>query len=681
MQKNDTKLSDTGEKFLYSFDIFDTLITRTTATPIGIFLIAKQKIEETKELENISPFLKDNFAEIRKEAESYSGANQLSLYGKFDCTFDDIYELIGQTYNLNDNETNIIKKIEIETELHNIAPIWKNIERVKSLISENQEVILISDMYYSESTIRYFLTNIDSVFNDIKIFTSSDTAKRKSNGSLYRYIQSKYDYKKQIHTGDNEFSDFIQAKWNNIKPIMYNNAKLKPYEKLLLEKCHDNCYFELSIGTSRLIRENTEKKSRAFEFGVSFAAPILYSYVNWILEQTKSRQIKHLYFISRDGYIPKIIADILIEIKKSDIKTHYFYSSRRASRFPDEKNITSYIRQVLTELENYITPQMIAERFNISTDELRNYIAFKNKDSVISQKRLVKLNEILSKNELFKSKVIENNKLKKQLFAKYLKQEIDFSQNDFAFVDINGSGRTQDNLAHIVSNFCPFPIRTFYLHLQSNKTENNNSIKIAYINTVNYISLIPELLCRTATGQTVGYEEIGGKIEPVCEQVNSSLFEKWGYYDYLEGIKEYTRLFSKNTSVNNFTSNDIDIFIEYIKYIKTSIDKESAEILGSIPFCLYGDEKKIGESAPKYSLFNIFTNKTLFKNISIERTTFPLNKIMKVLKILFTKTNYGYISKEKDIAYIKIFKYKFDIRRLIWKELTNQKTIQKNNIP
>lgn len=228
------------EKILYSFDIFDTLITRTTATPSGIFLVIKNKLQTEKEFINIPDFLKNNFVEIRKEAEYYTQANHLSLYNKFDCTLDDIYNLIKINYNLDNNKVELLKKLEIEAEFNNIVPIRKNIEKLKKLISEKKEVILISDMYHRENTIRKFLTNIDPIFDNIKIFTSSETAKRKSNGSLYRYIKNELHVKKQIHIGDNKFSDYIQAKWNGIEPQLYKPEQLKPYEKILLEKNSNN---------------------------------------------------------------------------------------------------------------------------------------------------------------------------------------------------------------------------------------------------------------------------------------------------------------------------------------------------------------------------------------------------------------------------------------------------------
>ena len=51
------------EAELYSFDIFDTLITRRTFTPFGIFAIMQKKLNEDLQYQSIPSILKNNFYE------------------------------------------------------------------------------------------------------------------------------------------------------------------------------------------------------------------------------------------------------------------------------------------------------------------------------------------------------------------------------------------------------------------------------------------------------------------------------------------------------------------------------------------------------------------------------------------------------------------------------------------
>ena len=45
---------------MYSFDVFDTLITRTTATPWGIFALMRDRLKLEKQIHNLDEYVVDN---------------------------------------------------------------------------------------------------------------------------------------------------------------------------------------------------------------------------------------------------------------------------------------------------------------------------------------------------------------------------------------------------------------------------------------------------------------------------------------------------------------------------------------------------------------------------------------------------------------------------------------------
>jgi predicted HAD superfamily hydrolase len=119
-----------------------------------------------------------------------------------------------------------------------------------------------------------------------------------------------------------------------------------PWEKEVLLKYPDNMYIQLTIGSARLVRMNkVEHNQDKYNFGASFAAPILYNYINYILEQSLKNGFKTLHFIARDGYLPKVIADTIIRKRNLDIKTVYLYGSRHAWRIPTADNLERYIKE------------------------------------------------------------------------------------------------------------------------------------------------------------------------------------------------------------------------------------------------------------------------------------------------------------------------------------------------
>ncbi len=631
---------DKNKQKVYSFDIFDTLITRKLVYPEAVYTIVRERIKDFV----LPEVLKNNFPILRKEAENYCQEREFQLNGRFDCTLDNIYEILKENYQLNNDIIEKIKQIEIEEEINNAFPIIENINKLKKLLEENKKVILISDMYLSSEVLRKILVNIDEIFKDIEIFVSSETGKRKSNGSIYRLLQEKYEIVE--HIGDNDFSDIVQAKWNKIKAKKFIPEKLKEYEKKLIKKYPDNLYLQKSVGISRTIRQNS-KPNKVFDFALSFAAPILYGYTEWVLSEAKRRGIKALYFVARDGFVPQIIADIIINERNYDIKTRYFYSSRRASRIADEKNIEQYINQIFSEFETLQNADFIAKRFEITKEQLLTSGGL-NKEKLL-------------KNQDFKELIINKNKEKKKLFLSYIRQEIDFGEK-FAFVDLNGSGRTQDNLADLINNnICKTHITSFYFNLQPDMEYKDNSIKSAYINTYNFNSLFLELMCRTLHGQTLGYREENGKILPSLEYEDNPNMEKWGFEVYLDGLKSYSKLMAKEQLKNN-----VLICFEYLNYLKGLIDRETADAIGSIPFGQFGNEKEIKEYIPRYTLFSLF-KKSDFPLIASSRANGFIKYLSLFINIITNKRTYGFISKKRDLAYLKILNRKVNIRNLIWK--------------
>lgn len=647
---------------IISFDIFDTLITRVFVHPRGIFLLMQDILEKDLRFSNLPSVLKNNFAIIRENIEQYVQSNQFILNKKLESSFDEIYSYLKINYSLNNDEIEALKHLEIICEKNNLVPIQDNINLLKQL-KKNNKIILTSDMYFSAQILRNFLSEIDPIFDNIEIFSSADINKRKSNGSSFKYLK-KYLHESFIHIGDNKFSDYIQAKWNKIKPHWYRQNELLKYEQYLLKNNQDNLYINLSVGISKYLRLSS--KNKVFCFGASFAGPIIYAYVDWILEDAMKNNIKTLYFVARDGYIPKLIADIIIEQHKLPIQTRYFYSSRKATRICDEDNYELFIRWIFSELPQKLTPIFIAERLNISVDEIAKYIDNKAQNKRLNQSQMNNLIEILLNNNELKYIILRNNQTKKNNFMAYIKQEINLSHN-FAFVDINGSGRTQDNLCLLIKNEIKHPIISYYFHLQTDMKQDNISIKKAYFHNTRYISILLELLCRTLHGQTLGYENVGSQMVPILEYEKNSFVEKWGYDEYLNGILQYSKNFVKYTSINGIHMNQIAMYQYYANFYKKYIDKETAEIIGKIPFADYGNELKVSECAPSYNLFNVFNIRTINRYLSLIRVPFMPSIVAKFIINLFTKTNYGYISKSRNIAYLKLFNYKINIGNLIWK--------------
>ena len=189
----------------YSFDMFDTLITRLLNEPGDLFSIIEEKYELP------------NFKKKRFEAENTARKN--SKYE--DITIDDIYnqlKIIDSSI-----DTDKVEKIEKELEIKLCIVNENFINTYYSLKESDKKIVIISDMYLDTGTIKKILLK-NNIYYD-KLYLSSEIKKAKFTGSLYDYVLNDLNIESDqiIHYGDNKTSDVINPRKKGIKSILVNN--------------------------------------------------------------------------------------------------------------------------------------------------------------------------------------------------------------------------------------------------------------------------------------------------------------------------------------------------------------------------------------------------------------------------------------------------------------------------
>lgn len=660
---------------LYSFDIFDTLVTRRVATPEDIFLLIQYKLTDCN---NIPDFIKNNFFLIRKEAEAYTRLCLCSDSSNSirEVTFDEIYETIKNSYKLNDEQITLLKELEIDTELKNLVPVQKNIDLLKSYVQSSHKVVLISDMYLPQRILRKMLTHIDCVFSDITIYVSSDYFGSKSDGELFDIVKNKekIEYSNWTHYGDNIQSDFRVPALKGIKSVLVkpdNNLKLLKYLK---KQNSNSLFFSYVLGSVKLALFENSKNSKSFSFGASFSAPLLYSYVSWIINCALENNLKTLHFIARDGYFPKMIADLIIKERNLDIKTKYIYGSRIAFRIPNKDSFDEFINTVCIKEYSYIDLKTLCYRFQIDVKEFCNLLEIDNSLGNLSKKQRCLIADKIKNNLKVRNYFINLFEERRELLKEYFKQQIDYSQEEVYFVDLHGSGKTQDYVSDILNEIKDCTVVTLYMTNCFGK-QNAKSIKLSYFSTINYMSHWVELLSRTKYGQTIGFKRNNDIIEPVVENIGVN--SKWNFDDYQNGILAYVKHILDFENRNDVSFNSLDLYCRYYDYLTKKADKQLAEAIGSIPFSAIGEETSLRENSPEISLpealFTFVSGKKLCKHpefyfISAARSSFICSILLKMTEKYKTLRKFlidVYINKRKKQAYIRFLGVKISLSFMI----------------
>lgn len=659
---------------LYSFDIFDTLLTRKVARPTGIFVLMQHILNKDILYKNFPEDVKSNFYNYRTDAEFYLRRINNAWHNERDITFDAIYSYMGETYNLDFEKITQLKSLEIKLELETVVPIHENIDKVKKLIAQNKKVVLISDMYLPFDVIKQMLYNADPILADLKLYLSSKEGYMKKSGELFKYVKTKedIDYKNWLHVGDNPRADNSKPKKLGINTILYEYVKFEDYERKILSSKFHSPIVQLIVGCSKNLRLNNFNKNDKAALGASLAGPILYPYVSWLLKRCENRSIRRLYFIARDGYILKEIADIIISKRNLNIKTSYIYGSRKAWRLSGLNIENSSLYAQFIDSLKYNRKNMYTifslnkkEFEKILPKELKKFHRLKNKEKI--QKYFLENKEAVAE-------ILKRNKQQKINAINYLKNNIDYSDDNFAFVDLDGSCLTQNCLASLFLNFYDKPIKSFYYAVTPLCYESIN-LKKYYFSAFKkpLMGNLIELLTRAPHGQTIGYDDNG---KPVLEEFDKSLLNNWKFDDYKKGILQSTFYLNEISNQYNFLSFESqEVMNFYLNYLFESPDKKTADLLGGISHKLFGSDNN--EFAPELNIIDalkyLFTKRTKSENIKFSkaRSHYLIRKIIEY-KIEHPNLRKQLINidinKNKRKANIILLGIKISFRSLIWRK-------------
>lgn len=297
--------SSINKAHIISFDIFDTLLFRPYAKPVDLFTY----------MEKITT--RSGFTLARCQAESKFYAQNGSSK---EATFDDIYDMMPEYIDL--------KSLELNLEQSGLRANPEMKKAFDFALSAGKKVIITSDMYLPIDVIEKILHQ-NGYQGYFKLYLSNHINKRKDRGDMYDYIAQDLDVspKTILHIGDNEKSDYRQAKEHGFQTYLYTqnlHGFLKKDKKISKFYKHYKTLPAVSIMTS-LISQYQQSDDYWEKFGYAYAGPVAYAYARFIYDLAKQNHLDKVLFVARDGFLPEKVFNIL---SKNEIKTQYVYAPR-----------------------------------------------------------------------------------------------------------------------------------------------------------------------------------------------------------------------------------------------------------------------------------------------------------------------------------------------------------------
>ena len=298
---------------VYSFDIFDTCIVRNVARPTDLFY----KLYSQTKINFPAVYTHEVSSELAHDRILSEAKARSDYKDKEDILINEFYQYLEKLAKWG-VETNSLLAAEIELELRSVRPILATKNRIEQLRQERQRIIFISDMYLPTKVIQKMLLDCNLALPEEPIYVSGDIGLTKSTGSLFKYVLAQESLTPQQlhHHGDNIHSDVIVPRALGISASYFSASQLNRYEAQVVTRSHAPLLVRSQIaGVSRAIRlmkTDAIKISPALaSLASNIIAPLLVSYVTWVIQDAQQQGIENLCFISNKGKLLWEIAQLL----------------------------------------------------------------------------------------------------------------------------------------------------------------------------------------------------------------------------------------------------------------------------------------------------------------------------------------------------------------------------------
>ena len=606
---------------IISFDIFDTLITRSVAHPFGVFYLMQKKlrIDQIFDKEFI-----DCFVQNRIEAEGKAK----DRYNKNQADFKEIYQFICGDYGgIEETHQNELMRLEFETELNVIQPIEAMVECLQKARQESCKVVFVTDMYLNTKYIQRILEHLGIYKDKDIIYSSSDLNMTKASGDLFKYVLKNEACEKKdiIHIGNNYDIDILPAQHCGFATYYYSDADNTKYENLLSfgagQKSVTSPFFQKIAGASRLARIHnrytTEEEKVYADLGANVAGPILYAFVAWILGKAKEEKLDRLYFVARDGQILFELAKQIKPFFYPGVELKYIYGSRQSWHLPSIVSIDTYALSWLLDQQPFLTLRAFSKRIKLDCHTVQYLFNSYFKCNVYLDKPLTG-NEIESLRQLIlfselSDMILESASNERQKTLAYFAQEgLIEEKSAYGIVDLGWAGRLQQSLVTIIATTgINVTMSGFYFGLTRELESKfgkaycyffGKDIDPIFVDTGLKFLCILEVFTTADHASTTSFFEIDGEYKPVFAKL---LYDK-NTMDWISALRKgmYTFVSKMDQSLHHESFLNTLAFKERLSLIMNTLysspSSAEAENLGRFPYCTDQAESFYKDLAPKF---------------------------------------------------------------------------------
>ena len=324
-------------------------------------------------------------------------------------------------------------------------------------------------------------------------------------------------------------------------------------------------------------------------------SPVLYSYVDWVIREAEKRGISTLYFLARDGYVLREIAELICQNRRLSMECRYLYCSRMSLRMPTYHFIGEEAFPLIFADGYHVSLQSVFDRVNMPrelwTSVMEQAGISENTDikKEINHQEIECYRQKLLNSRIFMEYIFESSRQAYVLALKYFRQEKILDQEKVAIVDSGWTGSMQRSMRQLLQSAgWNGKIIGFYFGMfVSPKAEDGEYLCYYFSGNTNkknkvlFCNNLLECFLSAPHGMTTGYTENveENRIVPVCKP-NPQRDQMHRIQEQIAGILDGTRELTHEDRV--VSKNECQ---KILRKIMGRPDRLTVNIYGQFLFC------------------------------------------------------------------------------------------------
>lgn len=325
-------------------------------------------------------------------------------------------------------------------------------------------------------------------------------------------------------------------------------------------------------------------------------APVVNSYVMWIIDNAIKTGINRLYFLARDAYLMYECARVYVERYGINIECRYLSCSRYSIRIPMYHKKMNQALDYITLGGINLTWRKILSRAGIAKEKMQAILSDVHPEVTLETRimpsELIAVREQLSKSKAFMKELYDNSEKAYKAFDIYMKNEGIADGVSKAVVDTGWVGTMQKELNNYVVSVSESaaPIQGFYWGLYELPDGSDEKMYHTYYfapykdirRKAYFNNNLMEGILTAPHGMTIGYELRNDKAYPVYENIADCRCEL--VRDTLSTVKKYWNELLKESDIDRLEKISVKTIQQLIRMFMVTPTREEASFFGQLYF-------------------------------------------------------------------------------------------------